>query len=53
MWLRFEDDGAVEREVSLARVAVMQAALDSLDGDTSAAANTIREQYAAARISNK
>ena len=49
MWLRFEDDGAVEREVSLARVAVMQAALDSLDGDTSAAANTIREQYAAAR----
>jgi CPA1 family monovalent cation:H+ antiporter len=47
--LRLEDDGAVEREVSRARVAVMQAALDSLDGDTSPAANTIREQYAAAR----
>jgi monovalent cation/hydrogen antiporter len=27
----------------------MQAALDSLDGDTSRAANTIREQFAAAR----
>jgi monovalent cation/hydrogen antiporter len=47
--LRLEDDGAVEREVSRARVAVMQAALDSLDGDTSPAVNTIREQYAAAR----
>jgi hypothetical protein len=47
--LRLEDDGAVKREVSRARVAVMQAALDSLDGDTSPAANTIREQYAAAR----
>jgi len=47
--LRREDDGAVEREVSRARVAVMQAAVDSLDGDTSPAASTIREQYAAAR----
>jgi NhaP-type Na+/H+ or K+/H+ antiporter len=28
--LRFEDDGAVERELSRARVVVMQAALDSL-----------------------
>ena len=31
--LHFEDDGAVERELSRARVAVMQAALDSLDGE--------------------
>jgi monovalent cation/hydrogen antiporter len=47
--LRFEDDGAVERELSRARVAVMQAALDSLDGETSRAATTVREQYTAAR----
>src|SRR5271156_1207455 len=46
--LRFEDDGAVERDLSRARVIVMQAALDSLDGETSAAAATVREQYAAA-----
>jgi monovalent cation/hydrogen antiporter len=47
--LRFEDDGAVERELSRARVVVMQAAVDSLDGETSHAATTVREQYAAAR----
>ena len=47
--LRFQDDGAVERDLSRARVIVMQAALDSLDGETSAAATTVREQYAAAR----
>lgn len=47
--LHFEDDGASERELSRARVAVMQAALDSLDGDTSGAATTVREQFAAAR----
>ncbi len=47
--LRFEDDGAVERDLSRARVIVMQAALDSLDGETSPAAATVREQYAAAR----
>ena len=47
--LRFEDDGAVERDLSRARVIVMQAALESLDGETSAAAATVREQYAAAR----
>jgi CPA1 family monovalent cation:H+ antiporter len=47
--LRLPDDGAVEREISRARVAIMQAALDCLDGETSSAANTIRVQYAAAR----
>jgi monovalent cation/hydrogen antiporter len=47
--LRFEDDSAVERELSRARVAVMQAALDSLDGETSTAATMAREKYAAAR----
>jgi CPA1 family monovalent cation:H+ antiporter len=47
--LRFQDDGAVERDLSRARVIVMQAALDSLDGETSTAAATVREQYAAAR----
>ena len=45
----FEDDGAFERELSRARVAVMQAALDGLDGDTSGAATTVREQFTAAR----
>src|SRR5438094_3250038 len=35
--LRIEDDGSVGRNISQARVAIMQAALDSLDGDTSPA----------------
>jgi hypothetical protein len=47
--LHFDDDGAVARELSRARVAVMQAALDSLDGETSPAATMAREKYAAAR----
>jgi len=47
--LQLEGDGSVEREISRARVAIMQAALDSLNEDKSPAANTIREQYAAAR----
>jgi CPA1 family monovalent cation:H+ antiporter len=47
--LRFEDDGAAERELSRARVAIIQAGLDSLDDDTSGAATTVREQFAAAR----
>jgi monovalent cation/hydrogen antiporter len=47
--LRLQDDGVVEREISRARIAVMQAALDSLDGDRSRAATMMREQYAAAR----
>ena len=47
--LRFEDDDAGERELSRARVAVIQAALDRLDGDASGAATTVREQFAAAR----
>jgi monovalent cation/hydrogen antiporter len=47
--LRLEPDQSLEQEVSRARIAVMQAALDSLDGDTSTAAAAVREQYAAAR----
>jgi CPA1 family monovalent cation:H+ antiporter len=47
--LRLEPDRSIEQEVSRARVAVMQAALDSLDGDPSPAAAAVREQYAAAR----
>jgi Na+/H+ antiporter len=42
-------DRSLEQEVSRARVAVMQAALDSLDDDPSPAAAAVREQYAAAR----
>jgi CPA1 family monovalent cation:H+ antiporter len=47
--LRFAPDHSIEEEVSRARVAVMQAALDSLAGDASPAAAAVREQYAAAR----
>jgi CPA1 family monovalent cation:H+ antiporter len=47
--LRIADDGSVGRQISQARVAVMQAALDSLDGDTSHAAAILRKQYSAAR----
>ena len=47
--LHFEPDNSIEEEVSRARVAVMQAALDSLAGDASSAAAAVREQYAAAR----
>ena len=47
--LQLNDDGSVEREVSQARVAIMQAALDSLAGDTSPPAAALREQYLAAR----
>jgi Na+/H+ antiporter len=48
--LRIEDDGVVGREISQARMTVMQAALDSLDGDTSPAAAALRDQYSAARL---
>jgi Na+/H+ antiporter len=47
--LGLKDDESLQHETSEARVAVMQAALDSLDGDTSPAAALVREQYAAAR----
>jgi CPA1 family monovalent cation:H+ antiporter len=47
--LHFEPDNSIEEEVSRARVVVMQAALDSLAGDTSLAAAAVRDQYAAAR----
>jgi Na+/H+ antiporter len=47
--LRLEPDRSVEQEVSRGRVALMQAALDSLAADTSSAAAAAREQYAAAR----
>ena len=48
-WLQLTDDGSIERQVSEARVAIMQAALDSLDGDASPAAAALRDQYTAAR----
>src|SRR5437899_1869965 len=47
--LHFEPDNSIEEEVSHARVAVMQAALDSLGGDASPVAAAVRDQYAAAR----
>jgi Na+/H+ antiporter len=47
--LAFKDDNSVEREVSLARIAIMETALTSLIGvDTQEAAH-VREGYVAAR----
>jgi CPA1 family monovalent cation:H+ antiporter len=48
--LRLEPDRSVEEEVSRARVAIMEAALDSLKGENSSAAAAVREQYLAARL---
>lgn len=48
--LNFEPDTTIDREVSQARVAVMQAALDVLSRKTSAAAAVVREQYEAQRL---
>lgn len=47
--LRFEPDRSVDDDVSRGRVVIMQAALDSLDGDESLAAKVMRKQYTAAR----
>jgi monovalent cation/hydrogen antiporter len=47
--LRFEPDRSVEEEVSRARIAIMEAALESLERETSDAAAAVREEYAAAR----
>jgi CPA1 family monovalent cation:H+ antiporter len=47
--LHLEADHSVEEEVSRARVAIMEAALDSLKGENSSAAAAVREQYLAAR----
>ena len=48
--LNFERDTTINREVALARVAIMQAALDVLSRKTSAAAAVVREQYEAQRL---
>src|SRR5262249_46924791 len=47
--LNLANDDSLEREVSRARVAVMQAALDDLAEESSDAAAAVREQSAAAR----
>jgi CPA1 family monovalent cation:H+ antiporter len=47
--LEFQPDVSVEEEVSRARVAIMQAALESLAGKTSDASDVVRRQYLAAR----
>lgn len=48
--LAFAEDLSVEADVSRGRVAVMQAAIESLDGDESEALVVVRQQYEAARI---
>jgi CPA1 family monovalent cation:H+ antiporter len=47
--LRLDPDQPVEGEVSRGRVAIMQAALDVIDGKDSDAARAMREQYEAQR----
>ncbi len=47
--LDLEPDETVEREVTQARIAIMQAALNVLSGKTSNAAAAVREQYSAQR----
>jgi hypothetical protein len=47
--LKFKTDTSVEEEVSRGRVAIMDAAIRSLDGDESKAALVVRKQYSAAR----
>src|SRR5438445_8208933 len=47
--LGFEADGGVGREISRGRLAIMQAALDTLAGERSPAAVAVREGYVAAR----
>ena len=47
--LELQPDRSIDEEVSRARVAILQAALDSLDGQSSSAAGAVRDQYAAAR----
>jgi CPA1 family monovalent cation:H+ antiporter len=47
--LGFEADGGVGREISLGRLGIMQAALDVLAGERTAAAAAVRDGYLAAR----
>jgi CPA1 family monovalent cation:H+ antiporter len=47
--LRFQPDISVEEEVSEARIAIMQAALETLAAESSEAAEAVRQQYSAAR----
>jgi CPA1 family monovalent cation:H+ antiporter len=48
--LKFDEDTSVEIEVSRARVAIMQIAIESLDGEATNAAAIVRKQYEAARM---
>jgi CPA1 family monovalent cation:H+ antiporter len=47
--LGLEEDRSVEAEVSRARVAIMQAALETLEGENSTAAAAVREFYGEAK----
>jgi len=47
--LKFEPDGGVEQEISHARVAIIQTALDLLVTETSTAAAIVRKSYIAAQ----
>jgi monovalent cation/hydrogen antiporter len=47
VWLDLHDDDPVGREVALARRAAYRAALQAIDGDTSAEAEWLRQEYAA------
>ena len=46
LWFNLNDDPTVERETEIARAFAVRAAIDSLDGDHSAAADALRREYA-------
>ncbi len=48
--LAFKDDDTVDREVSTARMAVMDAALAAIEGEEGLEAKHVRAHYAAARV---
>jgi monovalent cation/hydrogen antiporter len=45
-WLHFDDDDPVGREVEAARTRALEAAMSSLDGDASPAAEAVRREFA-------
>jgi CPA1 family monovalent cation:H+ antiporter len=48
-WLRIEPDDSLDKEISTARTAMMEAAVATLNNEQSEAASTVRAEYEAAR----
>jgi CPA1 family monovalent cation:H+ antiporter len=49
-WLRIEPDDSLDEEISIARTAMIDAAVATLKNEQSEAANTVRAEYEAARL---